>query len=229
VIRYVLLLDTETTGLDHTKERVVEVAVVLYDVPNALAVESHAWLLQGDSNVAEKINRISPASLLGARDPDTVWPQIESLARVCDAVIAHNADFDRPWCPDSLQKMQWICSQTDLEWQKQTKPGSSLVTLTLDHDLGIAYAHRALTDCDMLARLFTRAKELGVDLDTMLVRGMRPKVLLQALVSYDDRELAKAAGFHWEATTKQWLRKMVADDASALPFKTRQIQKEGIL
>jgi DNA polymerase-3 subunit epsilon len=101
----------------------------------------------------------------------------------------------------------------------------SLVPLALAHDLGVAVAHRALADCDLIARLLTRCRELGHDIDAMLTRGLRPKVTLMACVSFDDRELAKVAGFHWHAPRKQWLRRMVEADA-AFDFPVRVVAEE---
>lgn len=221
-MKRILILDTETTGLDPTKDHVIEVACILYDVEHATAIESFSSLIEHDGNPCENINRIPPAALRFAPDPVSVWLAVEMRAGEADAIVAHNAEFDRGFVsPKMRDHRPWICSKTDICWPKQTHEAPSLVSLALEHDLGVAVAHRAMADCDLLARLFTRARELGADLDAMLVRGLRPKVLLQALVSFDDNHKAKAAGFQWDAPTKRWLRRMVAEDATALPFATR--------
>jgi DNA polymerase-3 subunit epsilon len=222
-MRHVLILDTETTGLDHQKDSVIEVAAILYSVEHATPLRSFSSLMYATGNAAENINRIPAAALADAWLAEEAWAEVSEMAGAADAIIAHNADFDRPWCPQVLQDMPWICSKVDLQWPKQTRPEPSLVALALEHDLGVAYAHRALADCDMIARLLTRARELGANLAEMLVRGQRPKILLQAMVSFDERELAKTAGFRWDPTTKRWLRRMVAEDAVGLPFKVTQV------
>lgn len=221
---FVLILDTETTGLDFVNDAVIEVAAVIYDVNNATVDRAFSTLIQHEGNAAEHINRIPAAALTTAWPAALAWEAVARMATGCQAIIAHNADFDRAWCPKELQERSWICSKSDLQWPKQTRPEPSLVALVLEHDLGIGYAHRAMADCDMIARLLTRSRELGVDLAAMLERGLRPKVWLQASVSFDDREQAKNAGFRWLPTTKQWVRKMVAEDAVSLPFKVRQIE-----
>jgi DNA polymerase-3 subunit epsilon len=217
-----LILDTETTGLDPAVDRVVEVAAILYSVEHATTERAFSSLIRGDSNAAESINRIPVAALAGAWMAEPVWSTVFDMAEYADAIVAHRAEFDRGFAPPPLKGAPWICSKFDLEWPRG-KPGASLVQLALDHDLGVAYAHRAMADCDLLARLFTRARELGANLPAMLERGLRPKTNVIALVSYDDRELAKKAGFQWDAGSRQWHRRMVLEDAIALPFKVREV------
>ncbi len=108
-----------------------------------------------------------------------------------------------------------MCSKDDIEWPLATRPGQSLVTLVLDHGLGVAHAHRAATDVDMLVRLFQRVAGMGHDVQHMLVRAQRPKATYMACVSYDDRRLASERGFHWNPERKQWLRRLFIEDAAA--------------
>lgn len=223
-MRRILILDTETTGLDPGKDQAIEVAAILYSVERATVVESFSSLIRADGNAAEAVNRIPAAVLADAPSAASVWARVGSLFAAGEVVVAHNADFDRAFTPESIARLRpWVCSKADIQWPKQTRPSPSLVPLALEHDLGVAYAHRALADCDLIARLFTRSRELGADLDAMLVRAMRPKADFVALVSYEDREQAKAAGFQWEPAAKQWKRRMAIEDAAALPFKTRQV------
>ncbi len=224
-MKRILIIDTETTGLDPKVDAVIEVGAILYSVEHATALTAWSTLLPAGTNAAEAINRIPAAALSDAPDPSLCWANIASMAETAGAIVAHNAEFDRGFVPAILRTIRpWVCSKNDLEWPKQEKPGQSLVSLVLAHDLGIATAHRALADCDMLSRLFTRARELGCDLSAMMARGMRPKAQFQALVSFDEKDKAKEAGFQWEASTKRWLRTMAIEDAAALPFQTKEIR-----
>lgn len=223
-MRRVLLIDTETSGLDPVVDSVLEVGAILYDLQYATPIEFYAELLMSQDNAAEAINRIPVGALQCASPASLVWQRVMGMAEVADAVLAHNAAFDRGFVPMELRDAApWICTKEDVRWPKQTKDSPSLVALALEHDLGVAVAHRALADCDLIARLLTRAHELGADLPAMLARGLRPKATFQALVSFDDREKAKAAGFRWEPSTKRWLRTMAVEDAAALPFTAKQV------
>ncbi len=223
-MKRILILDCETTGLDPTKDHVIEVACILYDVEHATAIESFASLIEHDGNPCENINRIPPAALAEAPPEAIVWARVGALVEQADAVVAHNAGFDQSFTPAPLPTLRpWVCSKDDLRWPKQTRESPSLVALALEHDLGVATAHRAMADCELLARLLTRAHELGVDLDAMLARGLRPKAEFVALVPFERKDEAKAAGFQWDGARREWRRTMAIEDAAALPFKVRQV------
>jgi DNA polymerase III subunit epsilon len=57
----------------------------------------------------------------------------------------------------------------------------------------------------------------------MIDRADRPKALYKAGVSYQDKDLAKTAGFKWNAGSKIWTRRMATADALKLPFPVKEI------
>jgi DNA polymerase-3 subunit epsilon len=134
------------------------------------------------------------------------------------AIVAHNAAFDRAWFPTF--ETPWIDSM-DFEYPRPVT-SRSLVSIALAHGVGVTAAHRALDDVLTLARVLERCREMGSDLETMVKRAMRPKVTVQALVAYDDREKAKEAGFRWEPEKKRWVRTMFQDQIETLTFKTKE-------
>lgn len=218
----IAILDTETTGLDDDAVA-IEVAVMLYDLAHASPVSTFASVIRAGSNPAETLNHIPEGVVRDAPPPRDVWPEVERLVAEGEAVLAHNAEFDRRFVPPTIAARRWVCTMEDLQWPRGA-PGDGLVKLALAHGLGVATAHRALADVEMLARLLTRVAELGVDLEAFVRRGLRPKATYQACVSYDDREQAKALGFKWEPATKRWLRRVARDDVAALPFPVREVQ-----
>lgn len=222
-MRRVLLIDTETQGTDPATAACIEVGCIVYDVEHAAPVASFASLIRAESNAAENINRIPVGVLQSAPLASEVWPAVLAMASTCGAILAHNAAFDRGFVPAELRdSLPWICTKDDLAWPSASRPGLSLVALALDHGLGVSAAHRALTDCDLIARLLNHVGDDG-DLTAFLAYGLRPKATYQALVSFDDRELAKAAGFGWDGPNKRWTRTMAIEDAAKLPFKTRTL------
>lgn len=220
----ILILDTETTGTDENAT-VIEVACILYSVTHAAPIRSFASLIRAEENPAEHVNGIPAALLADSFPPDLVWPAVARMSLAAGAMVAYNAEFDRRFVADacvSTASRPWICAMDDLQWPRASE-SRSLVTLALAHGVGVASAHRAMTDCDILARLFTRAAEMGADLGAMLTRGMRPKARYQALVSYESNHLAKASGFRWDVAAKMWTRTMACEDAEGLSFKVRRI------
>jgi DNA polymerase-3 subunit epsilon len=217
----VAILDTETTGLDHENDHCIEVAVVTYHLIHACVVDTMSLLIQAPVHKLEHVHRIPEGVMKYAVGKKEAWDQVSCFTHQCEAILAHNADFDKGWAPEYLHKIPWIDTCNGIVWPRQGSH-SNLVTLCLDHGVGVTDSHRALSDCLMLARLLTRCAELGHDLNVLLAPGLRPMELFQALVSYDDRNKAKEAKFHWEPETKRWLRKMAEEDTAKLPFKVRK-------
>ena len=215
-----LILDTETTGLDPEQDQCVEVGVILFDVAARAVLAQQSFLLPVQVNRAEPINRI-PAAVSQRSQPwreALVW--FETLVAAADVVVAHNAAFDRQWfghgqlpaihCP-------WLCTMEDLRWpaDRQLRSRPSVRDLALAYGVPVWSAHRALTDCIYLAEVFARCD----DLEQMLSLGMEPRRLLRARVSFDDRHLAREAGFRWNDPVKgAWTRRLSERESASLPF-----------
>lgn len=217
-IRYAAILDTETTGTDPSRDRTIEVAVMLFDVKHAQSVASFSSLIKGDSNEAFEVNGIPPAMLPEAREPERVWSAARWIIDPAQLVIAHNAEFDRQFVPD-LGK-PWVCSENDIKWPGRAR-GGSLIHLALSLGLGVSSAHRAMADVDTLGRILTRLAETGNALEPMLLHAMRPKVMCHSLAPFEKKDEVKAAGFRWDADRKVWWRRMPLEDTEALSFKVR--------
>jgi len=225
-VRRALLLDTETTSISPQDGKVVEVAACLYDLELGCPLESYVSLIRSPDNAGERHNRIPAAALADANHGIEVWRRVAELSQTADVVAAHNAEFDRSFVRAagvaSLADRAWVCTMDDFEWDSGSK---KLVEIALGYGLGVASAHRALTDVDTMARILTRVKEMGGDLPALFRRAARPKALFYAMVSYERRQVAKDHGFRWDEAKhgKNWFRHMVPEDAAALPFSVRMV------
>lgn len=223
-----LIVDTETTGTDPAKDKVIEVAAIRFSIAHATPVEAYSAVLRADSQPpeAERVNGIPSAALPSGTDPRIAWQRVRAMAESSDLVLAHKADFDRSMAPEDLRSiLPWVCTMDDVEWPAFSG-SKSLVAIALAHGLGVSHAHRAMTDCDLISRLLTACAARGINIEAMLLRAMRPKATYRALVGYDNRQLAKDAGFRFEANTKRWLRSMAIEDAqnASLPFPIKEVQ-----
>jgi len=121
----------------------------------------------------------------------------------------------------------WIDTCGAVDWPMQSKPNTNLISLALDHGLGVVDPHRALSDCMLIARLITRCNDLrhqtGHDVQAILARGLRPRATYEALVPFERKDEAYDAGFHWDRVKRQWLRKMAREDTPLLPFRVREV------
>jgi DNA polymerase III subunit epsilon len=232
--RRALILDCETDGLDPRTCRIIEIAVTLYDLKLATPIASFAALARGDSNAAEHINGIPVASLAEAFEQERLWVAVCDLMASADVICAHNASFDRSFveasqgfnsvwrCADGTGRrtIPWVCALNHVQWPgKRTR--NDLTSLALSLGVPVIAAHRAATDVDILCRILTRVSELGTDLQTLIGDALAPRQRVMALVSFDQKDKAKAAGFTWEADKKRWVREVKVGDT--FEFKTRVI------
>jgi DNA polymerase III subunit epsilon len=233
--RRALIIDTETTGLDPKRDVIVEVAVCLYDLQLGTPIASFAALARGDSNAAEHINGIPVASLAEAFEQERLWVAVCDLMASSDVVLAHNASFDKSFVEASAgfkqtwdlsgkdpnhKQVPWVCTLNHVQWPGH-RSRNDLASLALSLGVPVIAAHRAMTDVDTLVRILTRTKELGVDLQKLIGDAMAPRVKVCAVVSFAEKDKAKAAGFTWEADKKQWTKE--ARVGEAFDFKTRVI------
>ena len=219
-----LIIDTETTGLNPAYDRVIELGAILYSVEYQTVLHQISTLLAAPDNPAERINRI-PAAVLPTISPTLIQQSLlifQTMVDEASYAVAHNAAFDRKWfnghhLPELQQQGQplpWLCTMDDFTFPAQNRTGDSLINLALAHGIGVGSAHRALTDCQLIAALFDRM----TDLPSLVTLAGQPKVTFQAVIDYDDRQLAKSAGFKWNTESRSWLRRMAEAETLQLPF-----------
>jgi len=226
-----LIIDTETSGLDPQNSCVIELGAILYSVDHQTSLHHISTLICASENPAERINRIPATALitLSSRIQSYALQTFWEMVQQADYAVAHNAEFDAQWfglgCLPVLTRdgfpLRWLCTATDFTWPNQNRPGESLVNLALAHGIGVGSAHRALTDCQLIASLFDRME----DLPGMIAQALNPRAVYKALVSYGDRQLAKDAGFKWnQLVPNAWARKMTEDELVGLPFQVQKVR-----
>lgn len=223
----ILIMDTETNGVDPLKNQVIEIAGVLWNVDHRCIVEVYSGLLPAPHNEAEHINRI-PHKLvedLPMGDAISVWASFMCMATSADAFLAHNAEFDKKFVSMNNLKfansLPWICSIEDFEWPIKGE-SSKLINIALEHGIAITSAHRALQDCLILARLFESIPDIDERMQKAYDHSLVEKHVFIANVTFAQRETAKAHGFRWNPDNKTWWKRMTAEDTEHLPFKTRK-------
>lgn len=226
-IKRCLILDSETTGLEDTAQ-VIEVGAILYSVENQISLQEVATLLPCETNEAEAINRIKVPALLEIAYTKTVsgaTSLLRDMANAADCYIAHNAEFDQKQLAKTdlylRSDIPWLCTKADFRFPLATSEQPSLINLALEHGIGVSSAHRALTDCRLIAALFDRM----ADLPAMFEVAVRPKGLFQAIVPFERKDEAKAAGFRWNSQDRTWTRQMAVEDAEALKFPVRRLDQ----
>ena len=57
------------------------------------------------------------------------------------------------------------------------------------------------------------------DLDKVIKRAQTPNVNVRAVVSFDDRQLAKERGYYWKPELKLWVKPLKADEVDEEKLK----------
>ena len=226
--RQLLILDTETTALSPEHGQCIEVGAVLFDVTSRSVLMQVSFLLPCEANPAQHVNGI-PAAVSRLSQP---WRSglacFEAMVAGADALLAHNAAFDRQWFGTGelpAVSKPWICSMEDIRWpaDRHLRATPSVRDLALAYGVPVWAAHRALTDCIYLVQVFQRCD----DLETLLREALEPRRLVRARLSYDERQLAKDAGFRWnEPVPKAWSRRLSEREIAALPFAVDPVEAE---
>ncbi|KGG15092.1 MULTISPECIES: 3'-5' exonuclease [unclassified Prochlorococcus] len=222
----ILILDTETSGLDPSKDQCIEVGAILFHVESRCVLSQVSFLMPVMDNSAEAINKIPPAITQLNQSWEKGLEYFNSLVDRSDVILAHNASFDRQWFGNGLLpklSKQWICSMEDIPWPSELllKGRPSVKDLALAYEVPVWSAHRALTDCIYLVEVLRRCS----DLETLLIHGLEPRKLMKAEVSYDERQLAKNAGFRWnEPVRGAWTRRLSEREIRNLAFPVTTVE-----
>ncbi len=223
-----LILDTETTGLSPARGRCIEVGAVLFHVPSRAVLSQLSFLLPCNSNPAQGVNGIA-AEVTRLKQPrEQSLACLEAMAAAADVLVAHNAAFDRQWfgCQE-LPPLQrpWLCSMEDIRWpaERHLRATPSLRDLALAYGVPVWAAHRALTDCIYIAQVFEREAQL----ETLLQQALLPRKLYRARLPYEQRHLAKEAGFRWnEGVQGAWSKRLTDDERVLLPFEVLPVEED---
>lgn len=210
----VLVLDTETTGLDWRKDKVIELALLLVEVDVDTGLPLKVLDVYDELEdpgmpipaTALRVTGITDDMVRGKRlDEDRIATLMDGVS----LVIAHNARFDRAFLEARLPAfaaLPWACSLADIDWGEEGRGSAKLEFLA--SELGWFYdAHRAEMDCHallaVLAEALPRSGHSG--LKALLLAGQATTYKVMATGSpFDSKDALKGRGYRWDAERKVW-------------------------
>ncbi|MBX9816213.1 MAG: DNA polymerase III subunit epsilon [Sphingomonas sp.] len=209
------VLDTETTGLDPTDHKMIELALAKLticaaagDVVNVGPATS--WLEDPGVPLTPEIE-----ALTGLTDAELAGQQFDegeiarALANV-DVIVAHNAAFDLRFFRQRFPGLRypWACSMTEIDWPAHGLGGvgnnvSGLLTSAGHY---VAHAHRAGPDAWALLCLLAMPASEGRAIAAHLVqKAKRPSARLFAdRAPFELKDRLKAAGYRWSPLERAW-------------------------
>jgi DNA polymerase-3 subunit epsilon len=211
---WVLILDTETTGLSHATDKIIELAMLLVQVDAASGLPfGPVTTFEGFEDpgmpipeVAGQITGITDEMVRGQRLADA---QVQALLARADLVVAHNAGFDRPFAEarfPGFAGKRWACSFQDIDWKALGASSAKLSALAQDQ--GWFYdAHRALVDCHALLQVLSRPlpNRETTGLSQLMAAAAQPSFKLRAIgAPFEAKDKLKSRGYRWDAEARVW-------------------------
>lgn len=218
-VRTGILLDTETTGLDHAKDEIIELGMVKFDyTPDGRIVgvrDTFSAFNEPSAPISAEVTAltgITDEMVAGHKfDNATVAAFVESGV----ITIAHNSGFDRKFAErywPVFEHKAWGCSMSEIDWRKHGFAGAQLGYLLN----GAGYfhqAHRAVDDCHALLEVLafelptTGSPALALLLDT----ARRPTLRIWAeQTAFEIKDTLKRRGYRWndgsDGRPKSWFR-----------------------
>jgi DNA polymerase-3 subunit epsilon len=226
-IAHAVVLDTETTGMDAEKDKVIELGLVKFEydresgaVGRVLGVydglEDPGRPIPPESTA---IHHITDEMVAGKRLDEAA---IERLLDGVGVVIAHNAGFDRPFVEQRLPSfaaLPWACSLREVPWDALGLGGAKLEYLAYRYGFFFE-GHRAEIDCRALLEVLRRpvpgSAEPRTAFEYLLESARAPSFRVWATGSpFESKDQLKARGYRWEAEKRVWYRDIGAAEREA--------------
>lgn len=230
-----VILDTETTGLNHRSDEIIEIGLVAFtfdgfgSIGDVLGV--YGGLHQPSKPIPPEITRLTGITDEMVEGQMIDMQRIHGLIEPADLVIAHNAGFDRPFCEafsNVFANKAWACSVSEIDWVSRgfegTKLGYLIGQAGYFHD-----GHRAVDDCFALLEVLDRSVgEGGTPFEELLRTSGQSRVRIFAEHSpYEVKDHLKGRGYRWsdgsDGRPKSW---WIEVDEDALPDELHYLRSE---
>lgn len=215
-----VVVDVETTGLDHENDVIIELAMRRFRFDdNGVIVEigkAFTWREDPGCPLSQDIillTGLTNADLVGQRlDEKTIFKIVEEA----DMVIAHNAAFDRPIIEKRLPllpRKPWACSCEGIDWRDAGFEGRVLGYLAMQAGWYFS-GHRAENDVDAVIELLRHEGAHGAPLMYELYEhALSDTHLVEACgAAFDVKDSLRLRGYRWNAPEKVWWREVSDSD-----------------
>ena len=208
-----VFLDTETTGLEVGRDKVIELAMVAFEYD----LEGNVYRVLRTSTQLEDPGRPLPqeiVNLTGLTDADLAGQRISDdevslFLEDVRLVVAHNAAFDRPFVEKRLPQfaaLPWACTIVDIGWRDLGFSSASMDYLAYRHGFFFE-GHRALIDSQAGVRILASG-ENGTGRTAMAL--LRENALLNSVrlwaenSPFDSKDVLRERRYRWNPEARAW-------------------------
>lgn len=218
----VAILDTETTGTNQSRDKIIELGIVFVEVCPATGkayrltrvfdeLEDPGMPIPPEST---RVHHIKDEMVAGKRINDV---EVEALLANVALVVAHNAGFDRVFVEERFPVFAtkaWACSFRQIPWSEEGISSGKLEFLA--YNCGFHFTgHRASTDCHALLEVLQNPLPTSGNLamQTLLQNARLADIKVSALGSpFDSKDALKDRNYRWNADKKVWAKDILQDN-----------------
>lgn len=169
IVKSGVIWDVETTGLEHAKDKIIEVGALHFEwledisdearvVHPPRVVSMYGGLCDPGETLSEEIKKLTGITDADVKGKTLNEALLSELARSASIHVAHNADFDRQFIQKreffaGIENPTWACTLKHIDWAGKGFKTSALNYLAADHGFVNPFPHRALFDCATTFRL----------------------------------------------------------------------------
>lgn len=202
-----IVLDTETTGLDSEKDKVMQLSMlkVLYDDDGIVGITDDFFDQFQDPGepLDPKIVRLTGITDEMLKGQRINLEEAAEFMKDASLFIAHNAAFDRKFVEKSFpslgfDKVDWACSIRDVDWDSRVT-GSGKLELLLLNQKYVYPAHNAKADCTATGFMLSRSYDgdTPVMSDILKSVSVTPVMVMAIGLPFGNQAPLKDAGWKW--------------------------------
>ncbi|MFT4636157.1 MAG: DNA polymerase-3 subunit epsilon [Arenicella sp.] len=204
-------LDTETTGLSHKDSEVIQICMLPFIYAhNSLTNDytiigvypPYVGFKEPSGLLSQEIIDLTGITMDMLKGQKLDIIRIDAILEKADFVIAHNADFDRPFTHDISAKFtetKWACSMSNVPWREL---GFESLKLThLAADLGFYFAaHQADKDCLAGLAILAQVDESGESYFQKMIKiAEKDSITIRAeYAPFETKDILKQRGYSWK-------------------------------
>jgi len=222
-----MVFDLESTDKEPSTARITQVAFSVFDLKKQKELFHYSSLVmpEGEFYFDETASAITGIDIEQLNEfGDSLRNVLEIMHKHLSGVeylIAHNLHaFDLQLYKNEVKRLELadyelpslIDTRFDVPWPNHIET-RKLTYLGAEHGIVNPSAHSARHDVDILAKLL-----FLYPIEETIERSKSPMVWVQALVSYDNKDLAKLKKFMWNPTKKIWVKQYKVCDLEKEQF-----------